>query len=149
MRKNYFECNVNSLQKAILDLVDLSHSTVRNEANHREAFSDNLPRVKSPDRCRLEITCGRASAVNILDRSNVVPLVRKRAQKRFFEKAPCLLIGKQQLFDASSEIGSACARTIQKGAAVLRLLVQRGTEQLLDGLFLTGHDSYLGGKGMQ
>ena len=133
---------MHSLQKTILDLIHFPHSATSNEANHGETGRYRLSRFEATGRRGTGNAAAGAPGRRFQIGRSRERLIGGAHQQLPVEKAPGLLVCKEQFFDAFPKFRRTRADAVTKGVAILRSALQGSTEQLLDGLFLTGHDSH-------
>jgi hypothetical protein len=142
LRQDCLESEMNTLELEVFDFVDLAHSALRDEANDSKAVGNNLSRLEAASPGAFEAIGVWVAGVEFNGGPGGARLICAAEQEWLLEKTSSPLVRKEQFFDALPEFGRAGTRTIKESVTLLRSAIQSGTEKLLDGLFLTGHDSH-------
>jgi hypothetical protein len=129
------------VKETIFNLINFSHSASIDKANDYEAVCDCLSGFEAASRDGTKIKDFRMVAFCFDGRTSHVRLMCEDLRLSL-EETPRLLVCKKQIFNALPEFRSTCADAVKKSTAILRSPIQNGTEQLLDGLFPTSHDSH-------
>src|SRR5438067_7358813 len=140
LREDGFKSEMNALQVEVLDLVHLSHSPSRDEANDDKAAPEDVARVGPVSgiyRTGWVAAGGFRVVANI---SSIYGGFVEEIRRLLLGRASGPRIFDQQEFEGTAELQISAADLFEKGAAVPGLDCQGGIEELLDQLLLISHN---------